>query len=74
MKARKSKTVYWVYENNQIKIFRFNQLERKMEAPSLKKKNLFFLAIFFMKILLINPNPKTLKMLKQLFLNNFQLL
>ena len=36
VKARKSKPIYWVYENNQIKRFRFNPLERKIKTPCLK--------------------------------------
>ena len=36
VEARKSKPVYWVYENNQIRRFRFNPLERKIETPCLK--------------------------------------
>ena len=31
IKARKSPPVYWIYENNQIKRFSFNPLERKIK-------------------------------------------
>ncbi len=31
IKARKSQPVYWIYENNQIKRFSFNPLERKVK-------------------------------------------
>ena len=36
VKARNSKPVFWVYENNQIKRFLFNPLERKIKTPCLK--------------------------------------
>ena len=36
VKARNSKPVFWVYENNQIKRFLFNPLERKIETTCLK--------------------------------------
>ena len=32
IKARNSQPVYWIYENNQIKRFCFNPLERKVET------------------------------------------
>ena len=32
IKARKSPPVYWIYENNQIKRFSFNPLERKINS------------------------------------------
>ena len=32
IKARKSPPVYWIYENNQIKRFGFNPLERKIKT------------------------------------------
>ena len=36
IEARNSKPVFWVYENNQIKRFLFNPLERKNKTPCLK--------------------------------------
>ena len=32
IKARKSRPVYWIFENNQIKRFRFNPLRRKVKT------------------------------------------
>ena len=34
IKARKSRPVYWIWENNQIKRVRFNPLERKVKTLS----------------------------------------
>ncbi len=36
VKARNSKPVFWVYEDNQIKRFLFNPLEKNIKAPCLK--------------------------------------
>ena len=35
-KARNSKPVFWVYEDNQIKRFLFNPLEKNIKTPCLK--------------------------------------
>ena len=36
IKARNSKPVFWVYEDNQIKRFLFNPLEKNIKTPCLK--------------------------------------
>ena len=39
IKARKSPPVYWIFENNQIKRFRFNPLRRKVKTLVWYEKN-----------------------------------
>ena len=39
VKARKSRPIYWIYENNQIKRVRFNPLERKIKTLAWFEQN-----------------------------------